>query len=264
MNPKKHSQFSIILLISLLLSLFTPSALAQEEEELRLNISKSFGYSSGFGSGNIKLQGVMKLTARGPETLGRVIFYLDETPLGEVSASPYTLSFNTDNYPLGVHTIYAVGYTADGRQLQSNQVKAEFVSAEAGWQDAMRIVGPLIALVFGIMAVAFVVPLLLERGKKSTVPLGTQQRYGLHGGSICPKCQRPFPLHLYGLNMLTHKLDRCPHCRRWSFVRPLPLHQLRAAEEAELAMAQEGAQISGMSDEEKLRKELEESRYDRL
>jgi hypothetical protein len=105
--------------------------------------------------------------------------------------------------------------------------------------------------------------MIFERGKKGRIPPGTQHNYGMRGGSICPKCKRPFPLHLYGLNMLTHKLDRCPHCGRWSLVRPLPLAQLRAAEETELALAQEKPQVEGMSEEEKLRKGLEDSRFDK-
>jgi hypothetical protein len=245
-----------------LLALLAMPALAQEGE-LRLNLRKSFGYSSGFASGNLKLQGVMTLSASGPADLQRVAFFLDETSLGEAVQEPFRLNFSTDGYSQGKHTLYAVGYTAGGRELTSNQIMAEFVTAEAGWQDAMRIIGPLFALIVIVMVVASVGPLLMDRGKKSRVSLGAERKYGAFGGSICPKCKRPFPLHFYGLNMLTHKLDLCPHCRRWSFVRPLPLSELRAAEQAELEMAGEAPRISTTTEEEKLRKELEDSRFDR-
>jgi hypothetical protein len=245
------------------LSLFALPAQAQENDELRLNLSKSFGYSSGFGSGNIKLQGVMSLTASGPEDLERVVFLLDGTSLGEVTQAPFKLNFSTDSYSQGKHTLSALGYTAGGRELSSNQVNVEFVTAEEGWQDALRIIGPLFVVVFGVMILATVGPMILGRGKKSSLPLGTERHYGLSGGTICPKCKRPFPLHFYGLNLLTHKLDLCPHCRRWSLVRPLPLTELRAAEQAELALAQQSPQVSTAAAEEKLRKELEDSRFDR-
>ncbi len=256
--------FSAVILATICLALFALPAHAQQEDELRLNISRVFGYSSGFGPGNVQLQGVMALTARGPENLQKVVFYLDEIPMGEITQAPFKLNFNTDNYPLGNHTIYAVGTTGDGRELRSNQVKAEFVSAEAGWQSALKIAGPILAIVFAIMLVAFVGPMIFERGKQGRIPLGTEHNYGIRGGSICPKCKRPFPLHLYGFNVVTHKLDRCPHCGRWSLVRPLPLTELRAAEEAERQMAQEKPQVEGISEEEKLRKELEDSRFDKM
>ncbi len=252
----------IALCIPVLLAVLVAPARALQEDELRLNIRKSFGYSSGFASGKVKLQGLMSLTASGPQDLQRVVFYLDDTILGEDREPPFKLNFNTDSYPLGSHTLVAIGFTSGGEELRSNEVIAEFVSAEEGWQDALRIVGPLLVGVFGILLLSFLVPTLLGRGKKSHIPLGTEQKYGLSGGSICPRCKRPFPLHFFGLNLLTHKLDRCPHCGKWSLVRPLPLSQLRAAEQAELAMAEEAPQVASASDEEKLKKELEDSRFD--
>jgi hypothetical protein len=258
-KPNLRSALTVLLL-SFLLAL---PARAQEESELRLNIRKSFGYSSGFGSGNIKLQGIMTLSAGGPDDLQRVVFFLDDTALGEASQAPFTLNFSTDSYTPGVHTLSALGYTADSRELASNQVRAEFVTAEAGWQDALRIIGPMFVLIFGVILVAALGPVVLAGGKKNSLPLGAERRYGLSGGTLCPKCKRPFPLHFFGLNLLTHKLDLCPHCRRWSLVRPLPLAELRAAERAELELAQGAQPVSPLTAVEKLRKELEDSRFDR-
>jgi len=81
------------------------------------------------------------------------------------------------------------------------------------------------------------------------------------GGAICPKCQRPFAIHLYGINLGLGKFDRCPYCGKWSVVRRTSLQNLRAAEEAELARAQEADRIPGMSEEEKLKKQLEDSKF---
>jgi hypothetical protein len=257
------SKFSRLFLLSLFLALFALPAYAQGEDGLRLNISKVFGYSSGFGSGTLKLQGMMALTARGPETLQKVTFTLDNTVLGVVSQAPFKLNFNTDEFSLGEHILSAVGNTSDGRELRSNEIKTEFVSASEGWQAALKIAVPILVLVFAIMLVSFVAPMIFERGKKGAIPPGTHFNYGIRGGTICPKCSRPFPIHMYGLNMLTHKLDRCPHCGKWSLVRPRPLAELYAAEQAELAQAQEKPQVEGITEEEKLRKELENSRYDK-
>jgi hypothetical protein len=64
--------------------------------------------------------------------------------------------------------------------------------------------------------------------------------------------------------MLTNKFDRCPYCGKWSAVRPLPIDKLRAAERAELEQAGAGEQFAGESAEEKLKKELDDSKYQGL
>ena len=65
--------------------------------------------------------------------------------------------------------------------------------------------------------------------------------------------------------MLTGKLDRCPHCGKWSVVRRATPAELSAAEAAELAAAKaEQAETPGLSEEERLRQELEDSRYQDL
>ena len=58
---------------------------------------------------------------------------------------------------------------------------------------------------------------------------------------------------------LFNKLDRCPYCGRWGFLRRRSLEELRAAEAAELDGVQ-GFEPE-ISEEEKLRKELDDSRY---
>src|SRR2546422_242225 len=103
----------------------------------------------------------------------------------------------------------------------------------------------------------------IRRGRLSPTPLGAARRYGILGGAICPKCGRPFSRHWWAPNAVSGKLDRCPHCGRWSVVRALPLDQLRAAEAAELQAAQPTHPASEPSAEEKLRRQLDESRFDR-
>jgi hypothetical protein len=61
--------------------------------------------------------------------------------------------------------------------------------------------------------------------------------------------------------MLTHKYDRCPYCGKWSFVKRVSIDKLRAAEQLQLAKANEKALVPEMSAEEKLKKELDDSRY---
>ncbi|HLE53149.1 MAG TPA: Ig-like domain-containing protein [Anaerolineales bacterium] len=250
--------FILILLISLTL---VPLAFAQtDQEELSLRLSRDFGYSSGTG----KIQGAFSMTATSPRNLVRVMFYIDGESIGEITQAPFRLRFSTGDHPLGVHTLSALGYTEDGRELRSNEIRVQFVAAEEGWQAGLKIAIPLLAIVFGAMILSFVVPLVFNRGRASRLPLGAPRNYGIIGGAICPKCKRPFGMHFYGLNLIAGKLERCPYCGKWSLVRRASPGQLASAEAAELAQAKEGALAPHMSEEEHLKRELADSRFDDL
>jgi DNA-directed RNA polymerase subunit RPC12/RpoP len=95
---------------------------------------------------------------------------------------------------------------------------------------------------------------------RKTVSLapGTPRQYTL-GGAVCPKCKRPFAFHIFGLRLMVARVDRCPYCGKWSFVRWTSLNELRAAERAETQTTP--AQVPEISAEEKLKKELDDSKY---
>jgi DNA-directed RNA polymerase subunit RPC12/RpoP len=247
----------LVLLTLLALTLVLVPAAAAQDSGLSISFSRDFGYSSGGGD----IQGLFTVTARGPADLARVVFYIDRRVLGEADRPPFKYQFNTDNYPTGVHILHAEGATASGTVMRSVDISARFVTAAEGTQAGLRIAIPILAIVFGAMLLATLVPILTGR-KTRELPAGTHRSYPL-GGAICPKCGRPFAVHLYGLNLLGRKYDRCPYCGRWSIVSYASMDKLRAAEEAELAGAvTEGAgQVQGLSAEEKLKQELDESRY---
>lgn len=251
-----HRKFQILLLLCLALFLTNPS-LAQSEE-LILSFSKDFGYS---GFNGTDIQGTFSMKASGPENLAKVTFYIDDQAIGEDIEAPFRLQFNTGSYALGKHSLSAVGVTADGQELKSKAYVRNFVSAEEGWKSGLTILGPILLLVLGISLLSIVWPLLMGR-KKVSLPLGAPRSYGVSGGAICPKCKRPFSLHLIAPNMLIGKLERCPYCGKLSIVSRASAAQLKAAEEAELAQAAgDTPQVTGMTDEEKLRKELDDSRF---
>lgn len=244
------------ILLGLLLSLFAATSVLAQAESLTLSLSRDWGYG-GFGG---DIQGTFSMKAGGPASLARVEFYIDETKIGEVNKAPFNLQFVTDNYPLGAHSLYAVGFTSDGQRLESKKTSATFVSASEGATAALQIIVPVLALVFGAMLLAAIVPIITGRRNKN-LPPGAPRQYTL-GGAICPKCSRPFGMHLYGFNLLTHKLDRCPYCGHWGLVGRASPDQLRAAEQAEMANAAD--QVQATSEEEKLRKELDDSKYQNL
>jgi hypothetical protein len=244
---------SLVLLIVLVAGLTAGSGASAQGEELTLRLSRDWGY----GGLNGDIQGRFSMKVNGPTGLARVEFYIDDTKIGEATSAPFSLQFVTDDYPLGTHFLRAVGYTGDGRELRSQAIGANFVPESAGSTMILRIVVPLVAVIFGAMLLTFVLSMVTGRKAKS-LPPGTPRQYPL-GGGICPKCGRPLAYHLFGLNMVVGKLDRCPYCGRWSVVKRASIEQLRSAEQAELETAKE--QIPTPSEEERLRKELDDSKY---
>lgn len=237
-----------------------PVAAQDNGDELKLSLNRDFGYSSGSG----KIQGTFTFKARGPDNLERVIFYIDDQVMGEVTQAPFNLRFITDNYSVGRHYFSAVGYTADGRELRTTrEYPAEFVSAEQGWMEAMTIVGPIFGILVLILVVSFA-SMFISGKKLQNLPPGTPRNYGVAGGTICSKCKRPYARHVLAMNVVVGKLERCPYCGKWAIARALPLDTLRNAEAAELEDAQRQGLTTVISDEEKLRKELDKSRYQDL
>ena len=245
---------SILSIICLAGVIFT--AVAQADTPIALNLRRNFGYSSGSGD----VQGNFTLKATPNQAVERVVFYLDEQVMGEAASEPYELRFVTDNYPAGVHNLSAKGYTASGQELDSNVIRVKFVTAEASRKSMYTILGITFGAVILVSVIAGAIPTRLGR-KARPVPLGAQRNYGVMGGSICPRCLRPFPRSLMGFNMLVGRLERCPHCGKWSIVHRASPEALRAAGQAELEQADEEVAAPSLSEEERLRKELDDSRY---
>ncbi len=233
------------------------STVGQGESSLVLRLSRDFGYSSGSG----QMQGTFTMHVSGPANLARVDFMIDGKQIGEVTQAPFDLKFVTDTYGLGNHTLSAVGFTSDGQELQTPNVNAEFVSSQEGMRAAGRILIPILVIVLLAVVVSALFPLITGRGKLSHLPPGTPRNYGLRGGGICPKCGRPFAFSFLAPNLPFFKIDRCPFCGHWGPVRVASLDALRKAEAAELENAGSAQQVPEESEAEKLRKELDESRY---
>lgn len=230
---------------------------AQDSVELKLSVTRLFGYGGGD-----QIQGKFRMELVEPPVLKSVTFYADDIEVSTVTESPYRIDFNTDDYPPGWHDLKAVGTTPDGATLNSNVRRFEFVTAAQGWEEAQKIVVPLFSVVGGIillMVVIQVLPSLL--GKKKTLPLGAERNYGIKGGAICPKCHRPFSIHFTAINLPFAYFDRCDHCGQWSLVKPASREQLAAAERAELEMAKPDAPIVEETKEEKLARQIDDSRY---
>ena len=240
------------LVIFLSLMAFLPAA--AQDTTLNLSLNRTMGY----GGMNNDIQGLFTMKVTGPESVVRVAFYLDDTLMGEDADAPFGYQFSTDSYPPGFHELKAVGFTIGGDEFTSNTIRVEFVSEDEVGKRMIGVIGPILVIVALAVVGAAVIPVLMRGGKP--IPLGQPRRYTF-GGTMCPKCGRPFDMSILKLNLLVGSLDRCPHCGKWSLVRRMPLNVLRDAEAAELEQSQSRGEISEITEEEKLKRDLDASRF---
>ncbi len=245
--------FALVALLAIGLAMAVPAG--AQDGEVRLSLSKAWGYSLGG-----QIQGLMNLSVAGPKDTTSVRFELDGEEITTVTHSPFSIQFNTDKYPRGWHKFGATVQTSGGQTLESNTLSAEFVSAEQGWQAAQRIIVPLLVIVVLAMLISTGGQFLLSgRGKQRPEP-GAPRRYGIEGGAICPRCGRPFARHFFSPNLLVGKLERCPYCGKWSVVAAASREALTAAQAAEVEASRSA--VPEASPDEKLRRQIEESRYE--
>ncbi len=241
-----------LLTIGLLFLLLPAAASAQEAPDLSLSLLRNFGSSLG-GS----IQGTFTYRVNGPDDLVQVTFLLDGERIGEDDEAPFRWRFNTDNFPLGTHTMSAMGVTVDGRTLQSNTLQRQFISGGESNQLLFWIIIPIIVLAVGGRLFS---SWIANRGNGKT---GQPAINGPFGGTLCPKCGRPFAMHIWGLNVVAGKYDRCPHCGKWSLVRRVHPDILAGTVEA---FADDEKQDTPPPDDDpqSLSKRLDESRFDDL
>ncbi len=122
-------------------------------------------------------------------------------------------------------------------------------------------IGPELALVGIVLLIVVGRRLLLLRGEKEAhAATGAETSYGLAGAAVCPRCGRAFARHFLSPNLIAGKLSRCPHCGKWSIApRATPI-ELAVAEAAHRDPTDPAP--PAISEEERLRRQIEESRYE--
>ncbi len=232
-------------MFSLLLAAIPASA----QEALTLRLRRDFGF--GLGS---NVQGTFSFRVSGPDNLERVEFLIDGDIIGADDMAPFRLQFRTESYSLGIHTLSAVGYTGDGRILNSNTIQRQFVSGSSANRVALWIIIPILVLALGGRAVS---SWIANRGRAHEDKLAVT---GPFGGTLCPKCSHPFAMHIWGINVGLGKYDRCPHCGKWSLVRRVPSDVLHSAS---VALAKDvGENAPTTNDGDSFRQQLDDSRFD--
>jgi len=232
------------------------------------SVSAQDGYSIhldrdfGFGNGS-QIRGTFSISLIGTaENVSAVVFKIDDQELAALSQPPFKFQFNTSNYPSGSHALSAEVTLKGGSTLTTPARTYQFATAEEEGAFMKEIIFPLLGVLLLITVLGVGSQYLAARGKPAGGPEpGTQRNYGFTGGSICPKCNRPTPIHPLGFNLVVGKLSRCDNCGKWSIMRRVPMELLRAAEIAEVKADQAGAASMEKSEEEKLRDLLDNSRY---
>jgi hypothetical protein len=245
---------SILLLLLIIIATPTATCAQDSEEAISLQLKRDFGYGGLDG----KIQGSFSLRVSGPKTLERVEFYMDGELLGEMTTAPFNFPFHTADFENGIHTMYAIGYTTDGKELRSNSVSGDFISGEQAWKSVLNILVPLIAVVLIATVLGVIGPLLIGKRPKLH-PIG---QYGGAGAAICKQCGFPFSRRLFAPNLVIGKLERCPHCRKWQLASRAFGSKLAAAEERLRQDTAEGVLQAEVSEAERLKRALEESRYE--
>lgn len=210
---------ALLLIVAIALFAFSTPARAQDTDFV-IGMNRDFGYA-GFGN---DIEGLFSLRASGPSDLRRVEFYIGEELIASVDEEPFRVQFTTKDYASGEQNIYALGYLSDGTVLRSNEIRRVFLSPEEARSNTIRLVLPVLGILLGVTLAASVLPAVLSRGKPE------RGKYGLSGGAVCPQCALPFPLRFFSFNMGARKLERCPHCGKWSLVRRASKEDLAAAE----------------------------------
>jgi hypothetical protein len=235
-----------LVLFFLICLIFPVSAFAQDEPALELRLSRDNGY----GLGN-QMQGNFSYRVSGPDNLVRVEYLMDGEVIAESTSEPFRYSFVTDDFELGLHEMSAVGYTDDDQRLESNIIRGDFVSPQ--------VTSRFIYVVLGLVVVSIGARFLFFRNSSGT----TKKGYGALGGAVCSNCGRPFARNWWALNLVATRVDRCPHCGKWQGTRPATAEQLAKAEKFEDSLSGiPNRPDSEMDAKEKLRKQLDDSRFE--
>jgi len=244
---------SLVLLIWITLSL--PYYVLAQDLGYQITLRRDFGYSMG---GDIR--GTFSLRLIGEENpVEQVTFLIDDEVIGTLTEAPYRLQFHTDDYAIGRHNLSAEVHLQDGTTLRTEPVQANFISAD---REGNFVTTTLISI-FGVIVFSFIILAIIQtallkskRGQKRS----QKGYYGLLGGTICPKCGKPFSRHIWGINLVVGRLDRCEHCGKWVMTAKATPEALQDAEDL-TQKSPTKLETANISTEKTLEQRLEDSKY---
>ena len=211
-----------------------------QDSTYAVHLRRDFGY--GMGS---DIQGTFTIRLLGDEEqVDGVTFFIDDEILFEVEEGPFSYQFKTEDFESGIHQLYAEVLQADGQRFETPAVQYNFLSQRDANRQIRNVLIWIGGAILGAMAIVAVIQsfVIAKEGKSPRQP-GTPRNYGIMGGTICRKCGRPFPRHVWGMNLIVGRLDRCENCGKWVMTTRATPEALRLAEAAELEAFEEDNEL---------------------
>lgn len=203
----KTIRFLMGLLLILAVIFVVSEAQAQTETPWVLRLTRNFGYGSGSD-----IQGNMTLSLTGDlSSIVKVVYFMDDQPMAELTQEPFKQPFTTDDYQPGVHKMRAEVSTADGNVTPVGPIVYNFLSAGESGEKTTSLLFTVIGISVAAMGVSWFIS---SRQKGGTVATG-----GMHGLAVCKQCGKTFARSFFGMNMVVGKFERCPHCGKWQITR---------------------------------------------
>lgn len=244
--------------VILTLILFVPLGLVfgQEDSPYQISMRRDWGY----GMGNDR-QGRMTLSVVGDETkIKRVTYLIDGAEMSVQDAAPFKFSFDTDRYPAGVHQLNARIEAQDGKSFLTTEQTYRFLTGSEVGAGMTKILIPI--GIVAVLSMALPIAGQMIGKKKAPAKLGEAVNYGVSGGAICPKCGHPFARSLFSMHVGALKFERCPSCKKWSWVGRASAEQLKAAERQEVEQFSGGSAIEQPGSSKKSETEaIDDTRY---
>ncbi|NSW53093.1 MAG: hypothetical protein HPY85_11355 [Anaerolineae bacterium] len=255
-------KMSAVLLFVIALLLVPVSVVLAQSDTIKIRLNRDFGYG---GMGN-EIQGTFSIIVEDEGPYARVTFMMDDVVLGEVTDAPYRWQFSTDSYPPGEHTYWAVAELADGTRLESNRITGFVLTKEESSQGLFKILGVMLGSMAVVGLISWVVSNSVSKKANQGQAFngdGIPQGFTTMGGSVCPKCGKAFSFHFWKLNLLTHKVDRCPHCGKWVMVKSMTLQMMESALRAKgMTKTEPTVPVAQpQTEEERLKQQLDGSRF---
>lgn len=245
-----------LMLVGLLLGWAVLPVRAQDEG-YGIHMTRNFGYGGG-----VNIRGTFTISLVGDESqVQKVNFLIDGSSFAVVEEAPFKFQFHTDDYGFGMHLLTAEYTLMDGTIALTSSVQYNFVSPEDERSQVTSIFLWIGGAVVATLLVVGVVQGVMLKGKTQVHVPGEPRNYGMLGGTVCPKCGRPFPRHLWGIKLIVGRLDRCDNCGKWSMTHRASAEELAAAEAAEMRDVMADQQVSEATSEPKRKDSLDDSRY---
>ena len=253
----KNKQNRVAFIVAIVVLFLVVSPVLASDGDYSLVFKREFGVGLPGA-----VQGRMSVTIKGDlDAVDTVAYMIDAQEMAVVTAQSLKFQFNTDDYPAGEHSFYALVTTKTGELKQTAPIMMKFIAA-----DEARTLTRNVFLGIGAILLVVVLAgvLLAKRQVKASKAHGVSTA-GLWGAAVCPKCGRAFTRTLVGLNLLFKRYEPCPHCGKWSVTQRATAQEVDQAErKLKAAIAEDLPESASLTERDDVLDQLEESKYTEL